>query len=278
MFPYLIQGNNITIVIDNVPHTISSGDINYDKVKTALKDKDWDQIRKIINPEKMIIEYGNGNIAVRGDQLFWKDIEMHNSLSTRLISALNEGFDIEPMANFMENLMENPSKRAVSELYEFLEKNTLPITPDGHFLAYKKVRADYLDVHSASVPNRPAELFSDEDRKAMPITCGKKKEVTVNIENDVTVISMPRNFVDDDKDRTCSEGLHFCSLSYLNHFSGDKILILKINPRDVVSIPSDYNRAKGRTSRYEVVGLLGNADAKNHEFQSTVVNWGYNAS
>ena len=31
-------------------------------------------------------------------------------------------------------------------------------------------------------------------------------------------------------------------------------MILKINPRDVVSIPTDYNNSKGRTCRYEVIG------------------------
>jgi hypothetical protein len=31
-------------------------------------------------------------------------------------------------------------------------------------------------------------------------------------------------------------------------------MIVKINPADVVSIPSDYNNAKGRACRYEVIG------------------------
>ena len=31
-------------------------------------------------------------------------------------------------------------------------------------------------------------------------------------------------------------------------------MIVKINPKDVVAIPSDYNNTKGRTCRYEVVG------------------------
>jgi hypothetical protein len=34
-------------------------------------------------------------------------------------------------------------------------------------------------------------------------------------------------------------------------------VILKINPRDVVSIPSDYNNSKGRACRYEIAGELG---------------------
>jgi hypothetical protein len=46
-------------------------------------------------------------------------------------------------------------------------------------------------------------------------------------------------------------------MSYLNHFGGARTVIVKVNPRDVVSIPSDYNGAKGRTCRYEVIGELG---------------------
>jgi hypothetical protein len=33
-------------------------------------------------------------------------------------------------------------------------------------------------------------------------------------------------------------------------------MIVKINPADVVSIPSDYDNTKGRTWRYEVVGEI----------------------
>jgi hypothetical protein len=40
-------------------------------------------------------------------------------------------------------------------------------------------------------------------------------------------------------------------------------VIVKINPRDVVSIPTDYNNAKGRACRYEVIGEVGaNPDDK----------------
>jgi hypothetical protein len=95
-------------------------------------------------------------------------------------------------------------------------------------LAYKKVSEDYKDVYSGTFDN----------------SVGK-------------VCEMERNQVDDDKDRTCSVGLHFCSQEYLNHFGGERTMILKINPRDVVSIPSDYHNSKGRCSRYEVIGELG---------------------
>jgi hypothetical protein len=227
-FPFIIQGNNVVVVINNTPHTISKTHITYQKVVDAIKAGDWDTVRDVIEPKKVVLEYGKGNVAVQGDTLFWKGREMHNALTTRMISMLQEDFPIEPLVMFMENLMSNPSKRAVDELYGFLEKNNLPITPDGHFLAYKKVRDDYTDVHSGTMDNGVGQI-----------------------------VEMERNEVDDNKDRTCSTGLHFCSQNYLNHFGGERIVIVKINPRDVVSIPSDYNDSKGRTCRYEVIGELG---------------------
>lgn len=228
MLPYMIQGTNIVVVINNKPHTINKAHVNYEKVKEAIRKEDWDQVKKIIDPEKVVLEYGNGRVAVQGDKLFWDGVEMHNALSRRMLQMLQDDFPILPLIKFMENLSENPSFRAVNELYGFLEKNNLPITPDGHFLAYKKVRDDYKDVYSGTFDN----------------SVGK-------------VVEMPRNKVNDDKNQTCSAGLHFCSEEYLNHFGGERVMILKINPRDVVSVPTDYNDSKGRCCRYEVIGELG---------------------
>lgn len=257
-FPFIVQGNNIVVVIGNQSHTINKTHISYDKIKEAIKAADWDTVKDLIEPKKVVLKYGAGNVAIQGDKLFWKGQELHNTLAFRMIQMYQEGFPIEPMVAFMENLMKNPSKRAVSELYKFLEKGNLPITPDGYFLAYKKVREDFLDVHSGSVLNKPAYMMTDEDKAGLAQgVFGKKKEVTVAIENDVTVVSMERNQVDDNANNTCSEGLHFCSKDYLGHFGGSKVVILKINPADVVSIPADYNDTKGRCCRYEVIGELG---------------------
>jgi hypothetical protein len=223
-YPYIVQGNNITIVIGTTPHTISRSHVTYNKVLAAIKANDWDTVLNIIEPKKAIINFGKGNVSIEGNKIFWKDREMHGALTQRLVQMIQEDFPIAPLVAFMENLMENPSKRAVTELYGFLEKNTLPITPDGHFLAYKKIKQDYPDCYTGKIDNSVGQ-----------------------------VVEMERNEVDDDQNRTCSAGLHFCSRDYLSHFSGDRIVVLKINPRDVVSIPTDYNNSKGRACRYEVV-------------------------
>jgi len=202
-----------------------------------------------------VLNYGAGNIEIQGDVLYWKGQQLDNSLSLRIIQMYQQGFPIEPMVLFMENLMQNPSARAVRELYTFLERGQLPITPDGHFLAYKRVRGDFKDCHSGTVLNKPAYEFSTQELAALPTT--GKDGVVVNIVDGTTVVSMERNRVDDNANNTCSNGLHFCSQEYLQHFGGQRTVILKINPRDVVSIPADYNSTKGRACQYQVIGELG---------------------
>lgn len=66
---------------------------------------------------------------------------------------------------------------------------------------------------------------------------------------------MDRSLVDPDKNETCSRGLHFCSFDYISHFEtqNSRVIIVKINPRDVVSIPVDYNNTKGRCCEYTVL-------------------------
>ena len=229
-YPFIIQGNNVTVVIGNKPHTISKTHITYQKVVDAIKAGDWETVQNVIEPKKVVLDYGQGRVSIKGETLYWDGEVFNGTLATRMVNMLTEGFTIEPLVMFMENLMENPSKRSVDELYGFLEKNNLPLTPDGHFLAYKKVRNNFLDIHSGTMDNSPG-----------------------------TVVEMERNQVDDDKDQTCSTGLHFCGLSYLPHFGGgdSRVVIVKVNPADVVSIPSDYDGAKGRACRYEVIGELG---------------------
>lgn len=245
-YPFILQGDNVVIVIDGEPHTINKTHMTYNKVVDAIKSKDWDSVKELINPVKAVVNYSKGNLQIVDGEMFWKGQPFHNALANRMIQMLNDGFDIDPMVNFMNNLMYNPSRQAVTELYSFLEKNSLPITPDGCFLAYKRVREDYKDCHTGTMDN----------------SVGR-------------VVEMERNMVDDNRNNTCSSGLHFCSHSYLSSFGGERTIIVKINPRDVVSIPSDYNDAKGRTCRYEVIGEVSRDVQDNVEFTKPVQ---YNAN
>ena len=121
--------------------------------------------------------------------------------------------------------MENPSRRAVNELYAFLEHKAMPLTPDGNFLAYKGVREDYTDWHSGKFRNQ----VGDEH-------------------------SMIRNNVCDDANIGCSYGFHAGSLDYAKQYgNGGHLMVVEIDPRDVVSVPLDCEQQKLRTAKYKVV-------------------------
>lgn len=226
----LLTKGEVIIVLNGTPYQADSSHPNYDAILAAIQDKDWDSIPALMDKAGAIVEFSQGKVTVVDGEVVYGDKVLHNSIAARILTMLEEGFNIEPMVLFLENLMQNPSKDAVNELYEFLEVCKLPITEDGHFIAYKRVRDDFKSFHDGKTDN----------------SIGK-------------VLEMPRASVDSNRHRTCSDGLHFCSLNYLGEFySGTgKVILLKINPRDVVSIPSDYNNAKGRACRYEVLSEVG---------------------
>ena len=230
----VLTGDTLTLVAKGKPYSFAKGSPGYDELVEMVKGgvdedtvKDYIErdVRRLQDAAKALGD--DVAINVSAGVVTYKGQEVRNSLTDRMLEMLDEGCDLEPMSKFLSRLMSNPSMRAVNELYGFLEKGALPITPDGHFLAYKAVRANYHDIHSGKFDNSVGQ-----------------------------VVQMPRNAVDDDKDRTCSYGLHFCSVDYLKHFASrdGHVMILKIDPADVVSIPSDYNDTKGRCAKYEVVG------------------------
>lgn len=93
-FPYLIQGNNITVVIGSTPHTISKTHITYNKVLEAIKDGNWERVKDIIDPKKVVLNYGKGNVSIQGEQLYWKNEVFNGALAVRMINMLQDGFQL----------------------------------------------------------------------------------------------------------------------------------------------------------------------------------------
>ena len=251
--PYIMGANFVTVMVEGVTHTIGEDQPNYKALREAIRTKNFDAVPELVTPAKAIETFGAGEITVRDNEVYYNGAVLRNGVTARIIQMMSEGFDAQPLMLFLGKLMSNPSKTAVDELYDWLEGTRLPITEDGDFIAYKKVRDDYRDFYTGKVLNKPAELMTDKDLASL---AEPMNGVSVSVVDGETVLAMPRNQVDDNRNRTCSQGLHFCSLSYLpNYYGGSgRVLLVKINPADVVSIPSDYNFAKGRAWTYRIVG------------------------
>lgn len=224
--PYNITGNSIAVFYGGKMYQVPASDARYEPLKEALRAKDYDNLESLLDRAKHIERITCGLVEAGDGEVTYAGKPVHGALSDMLLRMIDEGFDPTPWAKFLDNLMLNPSYRSRTQLYGFLEKYDAPITEDGCFIAFKGVRMDYTDHHTGTMDNSIGQ-----------------------------VVVMDRFDVDDDPNNTCSSGLHACATEYLDGgmFSGERIVVLKINPRDVVSIPTDYNFSKMRVCQYEVI-------------------------
>jgi len=246
--PLLVTNDAVTLVLNGKVFTGTRTYAENAGVLVALKNGEYQRAADLLNKANAIVRKSLGIFTIEGGTIFHNGLPIHNTVTARIVQLMDEGLPFMPAVKFLENLIENPSQQAVSELYEFLEHKGLPLTEDGYFLAYKTVASDYLSKASGS---EPVEVSTDG---------GVTWETFVGrIPNKVgSIIRMKRNLVDDDKDRTCSQGLHVGALAYAGpngwyHSAGDNVVIVKVNPRDAVSVPSDHSAQKLRVSEYRVL-------------------------
>ena len=228
--PFMFVDGNLTVVLKNKSHQVLPDHLNYKMIMEALPTASEDELLGMVDVETAVASFSDGRVTVENGVVKFDGDEVHGSISKRILEFMKNGLPFEPLVQFLHNVMENPSMQSQRELYDFLEHENLPITEDGYFLAYKAVRIDFKDKYRGVFDNSVGQ-----------------------------VCEMVRAKVDDNREVGCSQGLHAGALSYVASYgsveSGDKIVIVKINPKDVVSVPKDCDCQKLRTCRYEVVGL-----------------------
>ncbi len=228
-----ITENNVVVNYDGQTHIVARTDALADKLISALKEGRADDIPNLISTAKRIENFSKGAFVVQDGQILVNGIPAPTVLGNKIVKFSNEGLPFQPLVRFAENLQRNPSFRAVNELFQFLEKNDHPITESGKFIAYKRVRGTFKDIHSNTMDNSPGK-----------------------------VVEMSRNQVNEDSNQTCSYGLHVANWNYAHtQFASsdpatDVMLEVEVDPADVVSIPVDYNQSKMRVCKYKVLGVV----------------------
>lgn len=229
--PFMYKGTHVSLIIDGKTKIITKDDLNFIPLIDALKKGNWELVQELSDVKQVIVKMSNGRVKIHDDGTVLLDNKpIKNALTVRMITMLEEGFDVSPLMKFLENVNDNPLDTAKDELYLFLEACNIPITDDGHFLAYKSVREDYKDIYTGTFDNFIGRT-----------------------------VSMPREQVNHSRYETCQDGLHVCSESYIPQYGGGvgkRVVIVKVNPKDVVAVPSDYHNAKMRVCEYLVVDEL----------------------
>ena len=236
MIPYILTDNSLTVVLDGKAHTMNSDHPAWMAAKAALKDEDYETLKKQFDVEQAVENYFDveADVEVKDGAVFYKEEAIHNYCVDKILSFMRNALPHKPLVKFLGKLMDNPSSRSVEELYSFLEHKNMPLTPDGNFLAYKGVTDDFKDFHTRKFDN----------------SVGRTLE-------------MRRNAVCDNANNGCDAGFHAGSYDYAKGYAsgGGHLMVVEINPADVVSVPYDCDCQKLRTSKYKVVGIVEKIDA-----------------
>lgn len=226
----------LVVAIGGDSYEVKVGHPEYAKIKSQLEsveaiDAETEKALLIlINGEvvEKVKEWSDGKLEIKNGVVRWEGKALQGRLANVLIATAQSG-DTEALSRFglfIDKVNQAISYKVTNRLFDFLDANNLRIDDEGDIIGFKVVRSNYTDKHTGTFDNSVGQ-----------------------------VVSMPRNHVDDRDEVTCSNGLHFCSYDYVKSFSSnsDRLVLVKVDPRDFVSVPVDYGSTKARVCRYKVI-------------------------
>lgn len=258
----VVSNDNVSTITalvngDLVPYT-TDDEARFSDVLNAALDDDVDRFLALTSPAKAVernFSVLSDRVAVKGGTIYFDWEPVDNSVTEQILRFLDEGADFAPLVKFMEKLYNYRSNQSIDQVYSWLRANEFALSENGNVIGYK------------AVTSRGGGVLGKGDGVFVPSHCGhgfvNGKEVNGLIEQRVgDVVSIPRGEVAFDPAVACSTGLHVASWNYARGFhSGDTILLVEVDPRDIVSVPTDSNQEKIRVSRYTVVKALPKDDS-----------------
>jgi hypothetical protein len=240
MIPHVFSNNSISCVVDGKPYVINSSDSRFQKIKAAVISGKINLLRDLVNQIAKLERITAGQISVEDGIVKYRGKRIHNEVCRRILQNLNEGLPIMPLLRFLNKLMLNKFPSAIEEAYAFIERHQVPITEDGDLIFWKGVNDDNTDCFTGKVHNLPGKT-----------------------------IKMDLSKIHDGNRQDCASGAFHCS-SYnfaKNYAGGGKVVMIKVNPAAIVSVPINEGCNKLRAYRYKVLGEC-NDEGKTKNFVS----------
>lgn len=234
---------------------VAAADPTYPAVRSYLvneRGQDFDRVREMVSTIRVAVKgtLAQAVSAVDGEEA--DALEPYRVLhgdpveEVVLATALRltqENADLAPLGRFLKRLERNPSPASRSQLFGWLKAGGFTITTEGLIVGYKSVRNDGLSAHAG---REPVTVVRQD---------GTTETVTGHVPYPVgSTVWMPRHLVDDDRDSACSVGLHVGTYGYAQNFS-QQMLVVLVDPADVVSVPTDCSAQKMRVCRLRVAAI-----------------------
>ena len=238
--------NHWTVVLGGQPHQFDHTHPEYNGLCECVMTGDADEFVNLINTGTVIENWSEGNFAFRDGFLYYEDEQVANQPTERIINMIKNSWDYKPMLAYLDRLYQNVSNRAVQESYNWCSHKGLPISDDGMLIGYKGV-----------------SLYSGEDRfdkLGRPLAEGDHvdKYTGTSFRNNIgDECSMNRRGVSDNCNDGCASGLHVGTYEYAENWAGTNgvVILVKFDPADIVSVPTDCQYSKMRVSKYTVVSV-----------------------
>lgn len=253
----IIYGNGDTATI---PETHGRFDELVSLLLSGAEDGEVSELVDLMLAVSKKLEQLSERVSIKGRTILFDGDPLRGELADVLVDLHEAGNaeSLRPVVNFLEKASTNPSRKSVDDLYRWITNGDLIIHEDGDFLAYKGTK--------------------DIDGKRYSISEGTAfvngEEITGHIPNpDGAVVTMPRSDVNDNEGIACSTGLHAGTANYAFGFAYNDTILVKINPRDVVSVPTDSSDQKLRVCRYVVQEVVeGRRESRLYVAQPVVSN------
>ena len=239
--PFVHSGNVLTLVLNGRSFEVQNDHPNFKKIVRGLKDLTEDQVYDLVVAKEEVKQ--QEGVVVNSDtvELVIDGQVVDPVLADEVFSLERAGLPTDGMINFIRKLYNNTSSTVVERLLDFIKVNGITVDSNVDIIGYKAVKNDWFDKYSGTISNAPG-----------------------------TTVRMKRHKVDDDHECGCSKGLHFGSLDYVATYGGgdDKIIIVRIDPANVVTVPLSCNHKKVRTCEYYVIGEY-NGKLRQSVYQAT---------
>lgn len=223
---FAYNGETITLAHGGKSHVVRKGAPNFKGLFEALDGQKWDEVPEWLTAKKAVEAWSKGAFSVEGDIVSYKGRPLPVLANAKVLEIVRANADLKPFEAFWQRLDQNIDYAGKDAVWKFLQHMHIPISRDGYIVAYKSVTKAFKDHYTGNFDNSP----------------GKEHE-------------MPRQEVTYDENIDCGRGFHAGSLHYAQTtWSGAKIVIVRIDPADVVSVPHDSDQQKVRVCRYKVIG------------------------
>lgn len=247
---HLVEGekvSNVTAFFPDEQEPIKSADSHHpywNDILTGLRSGDADvySLFDVKGGLKKKLDRLSDRVDFDGEIVFFDGSPVNDALAQQIARFLEQGVsDWEPLVKFWEKVATNPSEHSRENLYRWLATHDFSVTVDGDIVGYKGVKL--VDNVYKSIHAGPAYVDGVHVNGNVPNQPG-------------TVVSMPRADVTENPAIGCHVGLHVGTWDYASGFAQGAVLEVHVNPRDVVSVPTDCDDAKMRVSKYTVAGKV----------------------